>query len=293
VFCEPSETLAIERLRTSFYDVRVLPRDEMLEGIRDFGAHLVVHDELDTKPEHLDAERAAGMRVAVFEDTGPGQAHADLVFNALFPGEETDEASNRFFGAKVYCLREEFRHREPAAFNATPQRVLVTFGGTDPSRLTLRVLEALQTECNLDITVIAGRGVSYFEELEERVRELSSSGQSIALHRDVAMMSEHMAQADIAFTSAGRTLYELAHMRVPAIAFAQNETEMKHRFASIENGFIFLGLGQKTSSEDLAAAFHAMTTSWQLRKSLYDRMSEIDLTLGRDFVVRKLLEIRS
>jgi spore coat polysaccharide biosynthesis predicted glycosyltransferase SpsG len=112
----------------------------------------------------------------------------------------------------------------------------------------------------------------------------------VELQRDVPLMSELMAGADVAFTSAGRTLYELAHMGVPAIVLAQNEAEMKHHFASIENGFLFLGLGREASPAAISSALDALTTSRDLRRALHRRMMAIDLTGGRDFVVQRILE---
>jgi spore coat polysaccharide biosynthesis predicted glycosyltransferase SpsG len=107
----------------------------------------------------------------------------------------------------------------------------------------------------------------------------------------VPLMSELMAEGDVAFTSSGRTLYELAHVGVPAIVLAQNEGELKHHFASIENGFIFLGLGRDAPATAIAAALRSLTTSGDLRRALHTRMLALDLTEGCDFVVKKILEL--
>jgi spore coat polysaccharide biosynthesis predicted glycosyltransferase SpsG len=122
------------------------------------------------------------------------------------------------------------------------------------------------------------------------VAALREAGRDVLLYRDVPLMSELMAGADVAFTSAGRTLYELAHMGVPAVVLAQNDGEMKHHFASIENGFLFLGLGSEASAGAISSAFDALTTSRDLRRALHRRMMAIDLTGGRDFVVQRILE---
>jgi CMP-N-acetylneuraminic acid synthetase/spore coat polysaccharide biosynthesis predicted glycosyltransferase SpsG len=295
VFCPPGQELAVSRLRQAFYDVREVAPGALLDELRDFGANIVIHDQLETDPAGLVAERAAGMKVVVFEDLGPGQEVADLVINALYPAEESLPAKNRYFGPSVYCLRDEFRRAKRSGFRDDVRRALVTFGGTDPAGLTFKVLDVLgahpgQPLAMLPLTVVAGRGLARYGELEQRVAALRSAGRDVQLHRDVPLMSELMASADVAFTSAGRTLYELAHMGVPAIVLAQNETEMKHHFASIENGFLFLGLGREASTEAISGAFDALTTSRDLRRALHRRMLAIDLTGGRDFVVQRILE---
>lgn len=290
VFCPPGQDLALARLRDAFYDAQEVDPANLLAELEAFGANIVIHDQLESDQQQLRAERDAGMKVVVFEDLGPGQVQADLVFNALYPAEETELDKQRYFGPSVYCLRDEFRRAPRNTCRDVVQRVLVTFGGTDPAGLTFKVLEVLATHDEFAVTVVAGRGLSRYAELQDLVKGLRSRGKDIELHRDVPLMSELMARADIAVTSAGRTLYELTHMGVPAIVLAQNATEMKHRFASIENGFLFLGLGREATPAAIESALTALTRSHELRRSLHARMLTIDLTKGRDFVVQRILE---
>ncbi len=310
VFCDPMEELAIQRLREAYFPVEVVPRAVMLPAILAFGADVVVHDELDTRAEHLRAEREAGLRIVTFEDGGAGLEHADLVFNALYPADDSAPADGRWFGPEVYCLREEFRHLErPAlpegeswhtdAWRALARkdrggdvaRILVTFGGTDPGRLTYKVLDAIARDCPVPITVVAGMGLSPFEELQQRCDEWREHGADLELLRDVPMMSEVMDRCDVAFSSAGRTLYELAHMRVPTIVLAQNQVELKHTFASPENGFLFLGLGEEVTPGAIRGALQGLLESRALRDSLCARMARLDLEGGRDRVIRAIVEL--
>lgn len=290
VFCEPEQVLAIEHFRNANYDVEIVEKGRRLDALRAFGAHTVVHDELDTDPGELEAERRAGMKVVVFEDNGPGQDVADLAFNELRSGSHTNPTRNRYYGPDVYCLREEFRYAKRRDFRESVERVLITFGGTDPSDLTFKVLQALAGIVNVPVTVVAGKGFSDYTRLDSEAGALVSRGHQVEVLRDVSMMSEVMAQADLAFSSAGRSLYELAHMGVPGIVLAQNDIEMHHTFASIENGFLFLGKGTDVSIEAIAQAFASLINSRALRFAMRTRMLDHDLARGCDFVVNKLLE---
>ncbi len=290
-FCDPSEDLAIERLQSAFFPVEVVPRDEMLDAMIAFGADVVVHDELDTDVDDLRAERAAAMKTVCFEDRDGGPAAADLLFNALYPADQTEPERGRFFGPDVYCLREEFRHAKRREPGEDVQRVLITFGGTDPAGLTLRVLDAVAEAPTVPITVVAGLGLSPFADLQRRCDHWRERGADIELLRDVPLMSDVMARADLAFSSAGRTLYELAHMAVPTVVLAQNALELEHRFASAENGFLFLGLGRDVTAAAIRGAFDALVSSAALRASLRGRMLEQDLGPGRDRVVRAIVEL--
>lgn len=290
VFCEPQHTLAIEHFRGAFYDVEVVEKADRLRALREFGADIVVHDELDTDPIEVQTERDAGMKVVVFEDNGPGQDLADLAFNELYPGQHTSPAKNRWYGPDVYCLRDEFRYARRREFREQVERVLITFGGTDPSELTFKVLRALAGVVNVPVTVVAGKGLVDYARLESEAEALVARGHQVEVLRDVTMMSEVMGKADLAFSSAGRTLYELAHMGIPAIVMAQNGIEMHHTFAAIENGFLFLGRGSEVTLEAIAQAFSSLVSSRELRMALRTRMLNHNLEQGRDFVVSKLLE---
>lgn len=291
VLCEPSQNLAIARLQSTFRRVEACEREAMLRRMLDWGAEVVVHDELETDPHLIAAEREAGLKVVVFEDSGPGMKAADLVINALFPAELTRPDMGHWFGPDVYDLREEFRRAERSEFHDVPRRVLLTFGGTDPAGLTSRVLEALVETCSLPITVVAGLGMRDHEVLAARIAELRSDECDVELLRDVPVMSDVMRKADIAFSSAGRTLYELAHMGVPTIVIRQNERELQHSFGAIENGFLDLGLHSEVSQEQICSAFTSLNTGTALRRALHKRMLTIDLTKGRDQVVRMILRL--
>jgi CMP-N-acetylneuraminic acid synthetase/spore coat polysaccharide biosynthesis predicted glycosyltransferase SpsG len=290
VFCEPRQDLAIARLERGFRPVTVCIAEQRLAELKAFGADVVIHDELNTDPEQIRAEKAAGMHVILFEDNGPSINLADKVFNALYPAERSEPERNHWYGPAVYCLRDEFRYAERAPWSATPKRVLLTFGGTDPAGLTLRVLRQILPHCDLAITVIVGQGYSTLSELEGVVTAARAAGKNVELFQDVKMMSEHMASADIAFSSAGRTLYELAHMQVPTVVIAQNELEMKHTFAALENGFLHLGLTTEVADTAIAAAFQSLCGSAQLRAAFRERMTKVDLLSGRNFVIKRLIE---
>lgn len=67
-----------------------------------------------------------------------------------------------------------------------------------------------------------------------------------------------MENCDLAICSAGRTVYELAHMRIPAIIFATHKREAGHSFGRWRNGFIFAGLMEKATLKKIRTLFMAM-----------------------------------
>lgn len=114
--------------------------------------------------------------------------------------------------------------------------------------------------------------------------------EGICVERDTQRISDAFMQADLAFTSQGRTVYELASVGVPAIVMAQNERETKHTFAQMHNGFMNLGLGKHVSDETLERTFRWLVETPQIRREMRELMLRHDLTKGIDRVIQLILK---
>mgnify|MGYP003599910208 FL=1 len=108
---------------------------------------------------------------------------------------------------------------------------------------------------------------------------------NVTILHDVKNISEHMLEADIIFTSAGRTVYEVASLGIPCIVLAQNSRELTHYFASSENGFVNLGLGTKNNSVEILTAFENLVVDSQKRNNASNLMSKTDFMNGRKTVI--------
>ena len=95
-----------------------------------------------------------------------------------------------------------------------------------------------------------------------------------------------MLEADLIFTSAGRTTYEIASTVTPAIVLAQNERELTHFFASSEFGFLNLGLGYNISNEELQKNFIELVESYESREYMSELMKKVSLKNGRKTVIK-------
>ena len=77
-----------------------------------------------------------------FEDLGNGRKHANLVFNPIYHSPKN--FSNEHYGPNFACVRDEFRMWEPAKLRKIPQRVVIIFGGLDPTNKTYSVLKLIE-----------------------------------------------------------------------------------------------------------------------------------------------------
>lgn len=273
--CDGSCRVGIEKLRAANMNVVELSDDSELFGwLRNNTPDVYVHDCLDTEPEFIKTVKTIVNRVVTFEDLGDGARFADAVVNALYEGAPPH--SNVYTGKKFVALRDEFLTGRPKGFSHKVNQVLVMFGGTDPLDLSGR-LYSLAKQYNKDevrvrFDFILGSGYG-----GELVGDLDNG---IAVSRDVVRVSDYMRTADLAFSSQGRTTFELASMGVPTIVLAQNKREQLHTFAQMNNGFINLGLGSEVADEDIMAAFEWLVGAASVRKEMRRLMLENDLKSG-------------
>jgi spore coat polysaccharide biosynthesis predicted glycosyltransferase SpsG len=104
-------------------------------------------------------------------------------------------------------------------------------------------------------------------------------------------ISEYMIGADLAITSGGRTVLELASLGVPTLVICQNQRETYHKFASSENGVLNLGLRHHVTSEDILNAVKKLSKEKHLRATMRRRARQFDLTKGKKMVISKITEL--
>jgi spore coat polysaccharide biosynthesis predicted glycosyltransferase SpsG len=134
---------------------------------------------------------------------------------------------------------------------------------------------------SIRINVVTGFGYKKYDSIDDY--------KNINIYKNVANISKYMLEADLIFTSAGRTTYEVASIGVPTIVLAQNDRELTHFFASSEFGFINLGLGYNVSNELLLKEFIELVNSYENRKYMSELMLKFDLKSGRKRV-NKLIQ---
>ena len=274
--------LAYQMVADHHYEVHRQSHPTILEDVRALGPDVVINDILDTSGDYVAGLKELGLTVVNFEDLGEGARHADLVINAIYP--EGQLLPNHYFGHRFFVGRNEFLMTEPRPIADDVGRVLVTFGGSDPNDYTQKVLRAIRPECQrrgIQIDVVLGIGYG-------GTREIPSE-EGVAVVRGVANLSDYIRAADLVFTSAGRTVFEVAMIGTPAIVMAQNERELTHFFASEEYGFENLGLGTRVEGDQIARAFIGIVDNAATRRYMNRLMLESDLRSGRDRVL-KLIE---
>jgi spore coat polysaccharide biosynthesis predicted glycosyltransferase SpsG len=259
-------------------------QSSIIDDNTQINAYIIIYDRHDKSLSYMNDIKKTGVKIINFEDLGEGAKEADLTINAIYP--EDDVIPGHYFGHQYFVLRDEFMITKMFAPKKEVQEVLLTFGGVDPNDFTCKVLKAIYSEAvkrKIKISIVAGFGYNQFDNLEKFDKA--------AIHKNVQNISDYMERADIIFTSAGRTTYEIAATQTPAIVLAQNERELTHFFANAEHGFINLGLGADVTSEKILHTFINLVESYEQRQYMSQLMSECDMTKGRKKVIRLIHQV--
>ncbi|MFH1843260.1 MAG: NTP transferase domain-containing protein [bacterium] len=277
--------LAADMVRDRFYPVEMVAPGEELGYLLANPPDLLINDVLETSEWFVSAIKGAGSRVINFEDLGRGSRQADRVINAMYDVHPHRRDDHVFHGVEYCCLRDEFYTTRPIRTKPQVENVLLLFGGTDPSGLTeqyLRWLDAQDAE--FTITVISGIG---FERKEALQRIADTARHPVEVVYDTAVISRYMANADLAVTSAGRTVFELAALAVPMVVVAHHAREKAHVFSRSTLGAVFLGSVDEVDESQFGSALNELLASELLRKKMSAALREARVHDG----VHRVLDI--
>lgn len=290
--CDTHSSVAANKLAGYDYWLGIYDSEEIEDAIIALEPNLVINDILNTEKEYIHRLKDRGIRVANFEDLGSGAVEADLTINDLFD-EPLLDGGNILWGSQWFFVRDEFADARPHNFKKRVSRVLIAFGGTDPGDLTRKVMHAILPYCAkqaIAIDVVTGEGYGQIEELEREISGIKEL--EVTYTYATGIISDIMERAEIAISSNGRTVYELAHMNIPAIVFSHNDREKTHRFACEENGFIPLGIYCGRKSDKMARdKLQRLVEDVDYRHRLFMRQKQTNFTGNKGKVTQLILSM--
>jgi len=263
--------IGINRIKDSYFQFEIIENNfEIEKHIRKYSANIVINDILNTEERYIKFLKSLNIRVINYEDLGDGARFSDAVINDLY--DKQNDYKNFYWGSDYYIIRDEFLLSKPSNFNETVKEILVLFGGTDPCNLTRKIYNITDEFKNINFKFILGMGYPHLGDIEEK--------DNVSVIQNVKLMTEYMKTADIAISSNGRTMLELASMAVPTILLSQNTREETHEFGSIKNGFLNLGLGKEINDKTIKETISFLVNTPQIRKQMKEEMLKTDLKNG-------------
>lgn len=197
-----------------------------------------------------------GIRYAVIDDNGDTPArHPVLVVNqnphanpAMY--DQMSTAPRLLLGTRFALLRAEIREAARRAPVRRPGTVFVSFGGSDPRRLTAPVALGLASQ-GLEVRVAVGPA---HPDRPSLVASLdAAAGVTVTAPADYAA---ELAATGVAVLGAGSSLLEAACLRTPAIAVIVAENQRQLASACLEQGLVshLLDADQRSIVEEIADA---------------------------------------
>lgn len=182
-------------------------------------------------------------------------------------------------GPKYSLLRPEFRRQPARLRDGGVKRVLIFFGGMDPTNETAKCLEAMRAPgfSGLAFDVVVGSQ----NPNREAVRQLAAKLPGAVFHQQVDYMARLMAEADLAVGAGGATTWERCFLGLPCLTVIVADNQVETTEALAARGAIHnLGWSSSLRPADFASSLSALSAD----PAGLSRMSQacLDLMAGNE-----------
>jgi UDP-2,4-diacetamido-2,4,6-trideoxy-beta-L-altropyranose hydrolase len=202
---------------------------------------VVDHYAIGAEWERLVGDAVSG-RVMVIDDLADRAHDAVLLLDQNYFGAETAVRYNqrvpadcdRLLGPRYALLQPYYKRLRQSLRprSGTVERILVYFGVHDPTRATLKVLQALSRPefFPIAIDVVVGNDPGLLGE----VRSAARARPGVTVHEAMPSLAELLASADLAIGAGGTTTWERACLGVPTIVatIADNQVALASSLAA-------------------------------------------------------------
>ncbi len=181
-----------------------------------------------------------GVRSPVFfDDYNRIRYPRGIVVNGAIYAEEINypqqEETTYLLGVRYIPLRKEFWDVREKIITTELLSVMITTGGEDTLNLTPKILRGLKKRFPfLMKKVIVAKSFTNTKEIEG----VADDNTEIIFQLDAGGMKNTMLDSDVAVSAGGQTLYELARVGTPTIAFSISDDQLNNIRGWQKTGFI-------------------------------------------------------
>jgi len=262
--------------------------------IKNKQADLLILDILDTSQTYMRILKATGVKIVSFDDHSEGNYLADLRFNIL-EFEIERSAVNLYEGPRYVTLNPIYAdyHEREKEIRKNANKILITFGGSDPGNLTNKTLKSLEKIGEkLEINIVIGFAFPYTRELQANIK---NSRHKIRIYKNISAqkMAELMFENDIGIAAGGLTQYEFASIGLPGIIICEDVQHQYELANWFENKGVLknLGMGKGISEEMIASNVLELLNDYSQRQKLSRSGKLICDGRGLKRTIKKILEV--
>jgi len=262
----------VEFIQSNGFSVSTSTGEEDLDEMERINPDVVFLDIEDVNEQYMQRIHKMSAALVNLEDLEDGLEQADFVINPQ-QSPQLKSDSNQLFGTDYFILREEFQGRS-ATTRENAENILLTFGGSDPLNLTVDTVRVLgDADLPFSYRLIIGPDFNRDEELFSLPNSVLNQ---FDIRYSVQNMGDLMEWADIAISSGGRTVYELAATGTPSIVIAQNSGEIDRMKLLVQQGIIeFLGHGNNVDFHNIPSELEELANDVQRRSIMSNRGQQI------------------
>ena len=193
-------------------------------------------------------------------------------------------------GSKYAIIRPEFRNinKKTIKKNSQIKKILVSFGGSDPTNECKKALDALCSIENNQFEIVAIVGI--YNNKFERLKKLYEKYSNIKIYRHVNDLSQLMLNSDLFIGAGGTTTWERFYMGLPSIVIVISDDQKESiEFLSDMGHIINLGLAKNVTSKTYVQTLQKLNSDLIYNMSL-NNQKLVDGN-GSNRIKRQIIEL--
>jgi UDP-2,4-diacetamido-2,4,6-trideoxy-beta-L-altropyranose hydrolase len=236
-FFTKSSEIIIKRINDAGFNVVHFDNDsDMMLYFRKDEPDIIIFDKLDVDENFAKSIRnELSAKLVIFTNITSANKYAHLAVTADIGSEFKnisfiDNYTNTlyYFGPKYWILRDEFYQmtkKDNYSLDAM-KRILLIFGGSDPSNLTTYVLKLfLENNSEYTIDVILGASFGFIDDINNLINKYKERAANITIYQNVNNVAQLMYQSDLVIASPGLSCFESLRIGTPVIVIPQNDLQ--------------------------------------------------------------------
>lgn len=261
-----------DKVKKAGFDVCEINENELeeeqinraLEGLDN--PYLII-DKLDVSSEYVEAIKPYCKKIITADNKGSGAMCSDLNLYSLVEMPKGAEF-NSISSPNLILLREGFLEfaKKEKIIKEKVEKVLVSMGGTDPTKTSLKVIKALRGIPYIEVWVVVGHGFSFEREIEGAI----GGNGKFKILKDVSNMQEILFDVDIAIIGGGVTVFESAFIGTPSIVICHNQGEVEQAFKNYDI-CLNLGLTDNLNQDELSESIASFMEDYEVRVEMSKR----------------------
>ncbi|MBM7484102.1 UDP-2,4-diacetamido-2,4,6-trideoxy-beta-L-altropyranose hydrolase [Bradyrhizobium sp. USDA 3686] len=257
---------------------------------------IVDHYALDARWEN--ACRRDGLRILAIDDLADRSHDCDILLDQNLVlqmdtryRDRVSEACVQLFGPRYALLRPEFAEQRRLSTGRSGEigRILVCYGGSDPTNETAKAVQAIASLASprMAVDVVIGHSNPH----AESIMRICSALPHAEVHRGANNLAELMRRADLSIGAGGVMSWERCCLGLPSVVVDIAANQVGALTALAEAGAaLYLGSAASVTAETLADAIRSLRADSARARALAEAAFALADGEGRNRVAARMSE---